>query len=307
MMQWFLCALGSAFFDSWIHASQKIAVTKNGKDAYSRLKILSASSLIAGSIIGIFTCFFTGMPALKDGFWAVTLVTIVLNTLAYFLLLEAYAIGEYSSVYSMVLLTPVFNLVTSFVLVREVPSPLGMLGVIVTVIGFNMVGKAIKADTKEVAVIQQRRAMKLGIGVAIIWSITANLDKLSAVYSNAWVAPAISFIGMSFSAGLCLLGLTLWHRMRGKEIHRENPVTLHTSQSLKAIMLLGVMQAFGAVVYRYSLLFGLVSYTIAIKRVGILFGVLWGVTIFRETGASQKIKGIIIGLIGVFIILLFGK
>ena len=67
-------------------------------------------------------------------------------------------------------------------------------------------------------------------------------------------------------------------------------------------LLVGAM-ALSNVLHNAALLVGPASYTIAIKRVGILFGVVWGWLFFKEKNISRKLFGTAVAVSGVIVIL----
>ena len=96
--------MGAAVFNSWEQVTQKLALLKT---SYKKTTIIFASTAATSAILfGL--SFFTGIPYTDKQFWMAALTTGLLNALAYPLMLKAYQVGEFSSVYSMILLTPVF-------------------------------------------------------------------------------------------------------------------------------------------------------------------------------------------------------
>jgi drug/metabolite transporter (DMT)-like permease len=72
---------------------------------------------------------------------------------------------------------------------------------------------------------------------------------------------------------------------------------------LNILLLLGLMGAGGTVLYNSPLLGGFASYTIAVKRVGVLLGVIWGWLFFKEKDLGKKLLGAAIAIAGVVAIL----
>ena len=216
-------------------------------------------------------------------------------------MLKAYELGEFSSVYSMILLTPLFMLLTSFLFLGEIPSWAGIIGVILTVVGLWVISK--KSNHQPVP--NYFKGNLLGMCVALLWSVSVNFDKLSAVYSDVYFAPAVSTAMMAIGYAVYLL---IRHR---RFLVKENTLANHdigqSSRLLPAwtiIILLGVTLTLGNIVHNAALLHGLASYTIAIKRIGILFGVLWGWLFFHERDIFKKLLGATVAVAGVIVILL---
>ncbi|MEK7612064.1 MAG: DMT family transporter [Patescibacteria group bacterium] len=298
MLLWFVLALGSAVSNSAVQAIQKWAVASS---RYSKFTIGLAVHLLAGFILLIATYFFLGVPVLQEGFWFAAVVTSILNVLAFPIMLRAYELGEFSAVYSMILLTPAFLLVTSFLFLGEIPSLMGLVGVLLTILGLWVVSRSNYIHS---AVPDFAKGNWLGIIVALIYSITVNFDKLAASRSSAFFAPAVELLIMS-------VGFAVYLLLRHKKLvvclpHAEATVNGQTVRAVpKAfiLLLLGVVMAGALILHNAALLTGLASYTIAIKRVGVLLGVIWGWLFFKEKYLGKKLLGSAIAIVGVVIIL----
>lgn len=300
MFTWFLLALGSAISNSATQVIQKWAVSAG---RISKISITFLASLTASAILFLLSGLAVGIPVIQPGFWLAILVTGILNAIAFPIMLKAYSIGEFSSVYSMILLTPVFLVFTSFIFLGEAPSWLGLLGVILTVVGLSVVTLG---EHKHIQVPDFKKGNWLGVLVALIWSITVNFDKLSARYSDAFFAPAMSFaILAACFAGYLLIRHRSFVVRIDKAVEPMNPVA--ASGSIKPILLivalLGLSMAFGNILHNAALLSGPASYTIAIKRTGVLLGVFWGWLFFKEKDIAKKALGAAIAVAGVVAIL----
>ena len=56
-----------------------------------------------------------------------------------------------------------------------------------------------------------------------------------------------------------------------------------------AFIVLGSLLSFSNVLHNSALLAGFASYTIAVKRVGVLFGIVWGWLFFHEKNIGKKL------------------
>ncbi len=293
MLTWFLLALGSAFTNSWTQATQKLALKLT---SYSKYSITFIASATASSLLFIVSYFFVGFPAVDSRFWLAIFITGVLNFISFPLMLKAYEVGEFSSVYSMILLTPVFLLITSFIFLGEAPSLFGILGVLLTIFGLWFISQR----REESAVLDFKKGNFLGILVAFIFSITVNFDKIATQHSDVFFSPAIGSLVMA----ICCLFYLLF---RYKRILVRNGNVVPPEKKLFGnvwiLFLLGTIIALSSIFHNSALLAGFASYTIAIKRTGILFGVLWGWLFFDEKGIAKKLLGAGIAISGVIAIL----
>ncbi len=289
MLTWFLLAFSAAIIHSFMQTLQKRAVTVVG---YSKVTITFVITAIAAALIFVVSYFIVGLPQIDNQFWSAIFITGALNALAWPIMLKAYEVGEFSSVYSMILLTPVFLLITSFIFLGEAPSPVGILGVLLTVSGLWF----ITSQHKHIDIPGFAKGNWLGVSVAAIFSISVNFDKLAVQHSDR-------FLGSAGVLAVIALGSAIYLLTRYKKIF------LHTGSgagSVSGPLLLvgvGVLLAIGNVVHNSALLAGLASYTIAVKRMGVLLGVVWGWLFFKEKNISQKLFGAVIAVLGVVTIL----
>lgn len=292
MIPWFFLALGSAVTNSIYQAFSNYVVAL-GK--FSKFAIIFYATGI-GSLLLFAVSFMRGIPDIQSGFWGAVLATSTINFIAFPLILKGYEVGEFSSVYSMILLTPVFLLGTSFLMLGERPSAWGIIGVVVTVFGLSFMSWRQK-KTAAISELDEHGSIQggnlLGIFVAFLWAISVNFDKLSARYSDAFFAAAVS------SAILSILNAAfLLFREQGK-------VSLLPNMKLRNFavpLILGGLFGGGMLLHNSALLHGFAAYTIAIKRIGTVFGVLWGWLFFQEKDISQKLVGASIAVAGVLLI-----
>lgn len=300
MLIWFILALGSALSNSATQVVQKWAV---GAGRLSKISITFLSSAVVFVALFLLSGLVIGFPAIQPGFWLAILVTGILNAVAFPIMLKAYSIGEFSSVYSMILLTPVFLVFTSFVFLGETPSLVGLVGVVLTVVGLSIVTLG---GHKHAQVPDFKKGNWLGILVALIWSISVNFDKLSARYADAFFAPAMSaaVLTLCFAGYLLIRHRSLLVRTSGvSNIEEPAAPSGSVKRSLLIVVALGFSMALGNILHNSALLHGPASYTIAIKRTGVLFGVFWGWLFFKEKNIAKKIFGAAVAIAGVVAIL----
>ncbi len=292
MFLWFFFAFGSAIAQSVLNAlsNEAVKVARFSKIGISLVVTTTASLiLIAASFL------FLGLPDLKPGFWPAVLISGTLNIVMLPLGLRAYELGEFSSVYSMSLAAPVFLLFTGWIFLGELPPVYGMAGVVLSVLGLWTIGQVVPARND---VPDFRKGNLLGLLVALLASVSVNFDKLAVLYSNRIFA-------YGAGAGIMALGYGVYLLISRQPILVKN-YTAEDTFSFRGIFILllaGIIQAANGVLYNSALAIGFTSYTIAIKRLGVLFGVFWGWLFFREKNISRKLLGAGLALAGVLLIL----
>ncbi|TSC89638.1 MAG: hypothetical protein G01um10143_128 [Parcubacteria group bacterium Gr01-1014_3] len=298
MTLWFILALASALANSGVQVVSKITTLTN---RYSKITITFFASLTASAVLSAISYFVVGLPVLGERFWLAVIITGVLNAIAFPIMLKAYELGEFSSVYSMILATPAFLLITGFIFLGEIPSLFGILGVLLITIGLWIVSKN---KHGHIAVPNFRKGNLLGLLVAFIWSVTVNFDKIAALNADVFFAPAMSWLVMSlgYAIYLLLIHRSLLVKNGGNGIATDSgrhPIFA----GILMIIALGVVMGLSNILHNSALIHGFASYTIAIKRTGVLFGVLWGWLFFQEKNIMKKLLGTAVSLAGIMAIL----
>lgn len=296
MLIWFLLALGAAVTNSFIQANSKWAVSMS---RYAKPTILFIGFSVATLILTV-AVRIVGVPEIQPNFWLIALGSAVLNFLAFPILLKAYEVGEFSSVYSMQLLTPIFLLFTAFIGLGEMPSGWGSAGVLLTVTGLYIISKN---NTRHFGVKNFRKGNLLGIAVALIYSISVNFDKLAAQYSSPLFAGLVYSMFFVLAYGLYSLIVHRTFFVR-ESVNGQEPHAFYWP-GFFIIVLLGLALAAGSLLHNAALLTGYASYTIAIKRMGVLFGVVWGWLFFHEKNIWRKLFGATVAVAGVILIVLW--
>ncbi len=300
MLIWFLLALGAAVTNSFTQVNSKWAVSMS---RYAKPTILFIGFSISTLVMAI-AVRYSGVPEISPDFWWAALGSAGLNFIAFPILLKAYEIGEFSSVYSMILLTPVFLLFTAFVGLGEVPSLAGVSGVLLTIVGLYVVSKN---NSRDVVVKDFRKGNLLGIAVALIYSVSVNFDKLATQYSSPLFAGLV--YSMLFVVAYGLYSLIVYKKIFVRESDAKGDLVPSHGFYLPGffiIMLLGLTLAAGSLLHNAALLTGYASYTIAVKRIGVLFGVVWGWLFFHEKNIARKAFGAAFAVSGVLLIVLLG-
>ncbi|MCC3247011.1 DMT family transporter [Methylocystis sp. WRRC1] len=225
----------------------------------------------------------------RPNFWTLLAWSGALNVVAYALYIRAFRLSDASLVAPLVLLTPVLMLVTSPVMTGEQAPPLGMFGVLFTVLGVGLLD-ANQANGKRFnfAIFARDAGARSMIATAVIWSVTANIDKLGVQAST----PLIWITAVTIVIALC--AFAYWAAGR-----RPAP----RLRTLRYALGAGSAMAFGNTVQMWALTVLFTPYVIAIKRLSALFTVLAsGRVLKEETGG--RLLGAAVMLAGAVMIAL---
>jgi uncharacterized membrane protein len=180
----------------------------------------------------------------------------------------------------MLSFSPVLLLFTSRVMLGEELPGMGILGVFMVFVGSYILNiSRIKAGLLEPikAIFKERGSVYILI-VVLIWSITANLDKMGVSSSS----PIFWSFSMSLGLGvLGLLALKLRISFNFPFLYLSLADTLSTLFHMIAISLIPV------------------PYVISVKRLSVLFSSLWGIIFLGE---SANLIGILFMILGGIII-----
>lgn len=300
MFAWFLFALGAAIAQSCVNALSNRAVKLA---QFSKITIGFVATGVASLILLAISYFLVGFPELGTDFWRAVLITGALNTIMVPVGLKGYELGEFSSVYSMSLTAPIFILFTAWIFLGEFPPILGIVGVILSVVGLWSIAKVSSKNTEAK---DYKKGNLLGLSVALMASISTNFDKIAVLNSDRFFSYGIiaGFMTIAYAAYLLIRYKTLIVRIETLPMSAPSFKRDFFLPGLLFLFAIGIVHALNAYFYNSALMMGFVSYTIAIKRIGVLFGVLWGWLFFREKNISKKLLGAGIAAVGVVLILL---
>lgn len=285
-MIWILYSLLVAVFVAF-----RSVVSKKSLQNLDQYVVAWFIQIIPGILIA-FTFLFTEIPYLKNMFFPVLVLDCFLSAVAAVWSTKA-LFSEVSVAIPMVAFTPLFLLATGYLMLGEVPSKAGFVGVILIVVGSYILNYKEKKNglLKPFRALVKNDGSKLMLGAAFIWSITANLDKIAIKNSSpVFFAMAESLLIALFIYPFARKGL----RKQRRAIWEEK---YHLS-------LMGVLSALILVFQMLAVSQTLVVYVNSIKRLSIPITIILGGIIFKEKEIGQKFAGGVIMVVGVLLLTL---
>jgi drug/metabolite transporter (DMT)-like permease len=229
------------------------------------------------------------MPSPPPIFYGITAVVAGVNIFANVLYLRAVKLSPLSLTIPYLSFTPVILLFTAWIILGEVPSLRGAIGVLAVTGGAYLLNKGTSRGFEPFRALAREPGSRLMLIVAFVWGITSSLDKLALRYAPPTYYGAIVLAAI----GLPLLA---WCASRGR-LKLENP------RRSVPLLLIGALVASLSLWAQYSsLAYLFVSYTIAIKRAGMILSVIIGHLFFHEPNARQRIPGAVVMVAGVLLI-----
>ena len=290
---------------SWVPLTLLCAFALASADAATKawLRDLSASELVVVrfGIPGLLlTPLLGGLPPLSGlplTFWGWLAVMVPLELGAMWLYMAAIRDHPLSLTLPYLAFTPVFVIGGAWMLLGERVSAQGAAGVLLVVAGAWVLNSG-HARWREwrswglpFAAILYEPGSRMMLAVAAIYAVTATLGKGAMRH-----LPPETFGAFYFALlGLVVLVLIVLPR----------PQVLH-KLAVRPWPVLAVGALTGLMVYTHFLALQQVevAYMIAVKRVSLLFGILYGAWLFGEAGLITKLPAGLLMLIGVLLILL---
>lgn len=317
-MLWFILALTTAFLTACQDLFSKKSLT-----ALDSLVVTTWLGTIAAGVLGIVT-WIQGIPDLQPGFWWVLVANGSLNSLAFWVYNRALKVGDLSLTAPIVAFSPLFFFITSPLIVAEYPSRSDLLGCVLVVLG----SYGLNWEARRQGVWAPLRALwtqpgsRLMLGVALIWSVTANLDKAGVLRSSPmfWAFAVYSYVALAI--GGLRVGQTLQRhfcrRASLAPLPCPAPALPHPADSppdpalanpaprrslWPYLLIMGLCAALAIAVQMYALTLTLVVRVIAVKRLSTLMGVVLGVVFLGERGLRYRLVGAAVMVLGVAVLL----
>lgn len=291
-MAWIILAVLTAIFNSLV-------------DLVSKFSLKRTSPIILGWAMEVFALpfllplvFITEIPELDRTFFIALIVSGGLNAFIIIIYMRAIQVSDLSLTLPLLTFTPLFLLLTSPIMVHEVPNMKGFLGVLMIVSGayFMNIKQYKQGFLAPIKTLLHQKGPRLMLLVAFLWSITGNVDKIGIQHSsvNFWILSMNWFI---------LLSLTPFVIWKAKPAIKTI-FTFKDKKLFRLLLLLGFFSAIMFIVHMTALDMNNVAYLIAIKRASVIMGVLYGFFIFKEKDVGSRLIGATVMVAGVMLIAL---
>ncbi len=285
-MLWIVLSLLSGFFDATIYAYMK---RLKGMD---ELVLLWVQYLFSLPIVLILLVWF--MPtAINSEVYGIAVLNAVLLMLTTWALARAFQSTNLSLAIPLVSLTPLFLLATSAIMVGEVPTPLGYVGILLTVMGTYVLN--IKERERGIfgpflAIIRHSGSRFALLG-AFLMSIMANLFKIGISFSNP-----VYYTALVHSIIVIILFVLFLPKLK--------ETIYHIKARMGPSLIIGLSNALMSLTAGIALLTAIVPYMISLKRSSVLFGLLYSQYWFKEENGRNVYTGALIMVIGAILIIM---
>ncbi len=287
VLTWFFLALTAALSTAAVDTLSKKFFSDLTAFEMGLIRVAYALPCLAGGFLLV------PRPELDATFWVCLGVGLPLEVTAMLLYMRAIKVSPLSLTVPFLAFTPAFVILTGYLFLGEVLTAQGVTGIGLVVIGSYVLNlsRARERWLAPVTAVFREQGSWLMLLTGFIYSFTATLGKMAILHSSP------PFFGVTYF--LCVLGLMLLlcpfvPGARLKHLVRRPVPGLFVGLSTSAM------------VFSHTMAISLVeaAYMLAIKRTSLLFGVILGAVVFRETRIRERFLGVSIMLAGVFLIVL---
>jgi drug/metabolite transporter (DMT)-like permease len=283
-MTWLGLAILTAFFESLkdVFSKKSLIFLDEYLVACAGMAIAAISLLPILAVVGI--------PKLGPNFGMALAIGGSLNVVAYTLYVKAIRLADLSLMSPLSTLTPLFLLITSPLIVKEVPTIWDAVGVFLIVIGSYVLNLNASANgvLGPLRSIFRNKGTRMMVAVAFIWSITSTFDKVGVMNSSPifWAIVLFGFIALG------ILPLII--------LKSKNPIQGIRSH-WRLLLAAGLANGIGVGCQMVAVGMVAVTQVIAVKRMSGLISVVFGHFLFGEKGIRERLLGAGIMVIGVVV------
>jgi drug/metabolite transporter (DMT)-like permease len=225
-------------------------------------------------------------------FWLAIAVALPLEIFAFFLYMRALKLSPLSLSLPFLAFTPVFMILTGRFILGESIRWGGGLGILLIVLGAYVLNlsKMKSGLLGPIRAVMREPGSWIMLLVSFIYSLTAPIGKVAILHSNPWFFAAV------YNLALSVVIVSLWPVAAGGAGVRSifsKPVPM---------LLIGLTAAVENLAHMMAIAQVEAAYMIAVKRLSLLFGVLYGAWWFGEQNIRERLAGAAIMILGVFLI-----
>jgi uncharacterized membrane protein len=285
---------------SWMYFALLAAISESLKDLFSKQGLRSVSPQLAAlaacatpiPILLTMVLFTDSVPLLGPRYGWALLIGGTLNILAMFQFMRALQASDMSLAVPFVSFTPIFLLITSPLMVGDVPTNQDIAGIVCIVAGayvlhIQSVHRGLLGPL--LAVFREPGPRRM-LSVAFIYSLTSNFDKIGVQNSSPL------FWSLSI-ASVMTIGFVLLLRFLPQQT-----IAPPRGRTIAMLLLIGLFQSIGLLAHNTALSLGPVPSVIAVKRSSIFFAVMWGFVFLKERHVRERLAGAILMVIGIGIL-----
>ena len=234
-----------------------------------------------------------GIPEIENTFYHALLINVPIGVSATILYMKALNAADISIISPISGLSPLLLLITTPLIVNEVPSLTGLIGVMIATAGVYLL-EANKASASHI--LQPFKSLfsnpgaKYILTVVVLYSISAPVDKLAVEASSPIMYTLALHIGIA-----TILTPIMFYKNGYETLPK-------IKKDIKWVSAVGALSGLASLLQMIALTYTLVVYVIAVKRCGILLSVAYGSYKFDEPYTIQRIIATVVMVSGIILI-----
>jgi len=287
MALWFPYALGAALLASF----NPIIVKRLLRDTDVTV-VAWAGQAFALPLLGLTLVTFFGPLPRVDGMFVVGIAgSAGLNAAAHLAVTRAYKEADASLVSPLLVVSPAITLLVSVFTLREILTPLPILGVALIILGAYLLNLRSTRDFAEpLRELLHNRSLLLALFAGVLWGLTPIFEKTAIRHTFPVNSTAAAFAA---SLALALLPVMLWRARR--------PFAQIQAQA-RGFLVLGLIGGIAPLMGYAAFSLGPVGYVSALFKLGAIFSLAWAYWLLRERGLPRRLPGALIMLAGAALI-----
>jgi len=252
--------------------------------------------LIYGTPLMTVSLLWVDIPSLDSAFYALFAVSIPLTMIPMILYMKAIKISPMSLTVPYLAFTPVFMIGTGYFTLGEQVDKWGVVGITSVCIGgyvLNITAKDRSLFDPLLAVFKETGSWLMLI-VSFIFSLSSVVGKMAILHSSPLFFQTIFFITLTMTM---ILIFSLFGKIRVQSFWRH---------PLKS-GLVGLLMTVHILCHGFAISMTKAAYMMSIKRLSIVFGVIYGGLVFHEENIRTRLAGAGLMFTGAAVILIMGN
>ncbi len=289
MALWFPYALGAALLASF----NPIVVKRLLRDTDVTV-VAWAGQAFAVPLLGLTLVTFFGPLPRVDGMFVVGIVgSAGLNAAAHLAVTRAYKDADASLVSPLLVVSPAITLLVSAFTLREILTPLPILGVTLILLGAYLLNLRSTRDFAEpLRELLHNRSLLLALFAGLLWGLTPIFEKTAIRHTFPENSTAAAFAA-SLALALALLPVMLWRA--------RQPFAQIRAQA-QGFLVLGLIGGIAPLLGYAAFRLGPVGYVSALFKLSAVFTLAWAYALLRERDLPRRLPGALIMLAGAALI-----
>lgn len=286
---WFVYALSFAIISSINRVLAKKVMRDTGEYLY--LFVTNILSIIV--LLGIILTFYS-IPKVDSIFFISLLISSVFGVVGAVLAYRAIKISEISLVSPIAAFNPIFTAMISYVLLGELISKRGGVGMLFVVLGAYLL-QASKVNNGILAPIRSltsHKGVQMSLFAYLMWAITPIFEKTAISHTSPSVPPFASMIGSIYAVQYYAY----------KSIKSTVNIKLMFLKNITPFLTVGILGGVGQAVAFTAFSLTNLAYATAVFKLDMVFIVIMGYLFFGEKDIKDRLLGVLVMLLGVSLI-----